>query len=224
MRHRNLPKGEGAGSGPAGRISKMRKLVTALIRHERIEGKIAYLDEARGYVELLVQHAHRNGDQHAATMELMDYWILEKDLIPKVFSVLVPRYKYSPAAVTQLHHLGVKYPGEDHRLVVLELKGNPWPPIKTNQRDVSGNLVNVLLDAARKDYRRQKYAEIAGTMTDKTSGSGNGGDKTSDREHASDKTGKNSNSSDVQSAVNAVLNFETASNHNPKSSPGSVTT
>ena len=51
FRQRNLPSAEGTGSGPAGRISKMRKLVTALIRHERIEGKHPYLDEARGYAE-----------------------------------------------------------------------------------------------------------------------------------------------------------------------------
>jgi len=29
----------------------MRKLVTALIRHERIEGQYQWVDEARGYAE-----------------------------------------------------------------------------------------------------------------------------------------------------------------------------
>jgi len=52
-RQRNLPKAEGLGSGPQGRINKMRKLVTALIRHERIEGYSHYLDESRGYAELV---------------------------------------------------------------------------------------------------------------------------------------------------------------------------
>lgn len=50
-RHRNLPKSEGLGSGPQGRINRMRKLVTALYRHERIEGPQHYLDESRGYAE-----------------------------------------------------------------------------------------------------------------------------------------------------------------------------
>ena len=65
MTRRNLPKAEGRlenghGSGPAGRISKMRKLVTALLRHERIEGKHAYIDEARGYAERVIyQHIRR---------------------------------------------------------------------------------------------------------------------------------------------------------------------
>lgn len=48
---RNLPKAEGRGSGPQGRINKIRKLVTALVRHERIEGYYEYLDESRGYAE-----------------------------------------------------------------------------------------------------------------------------------------------------------------------------
>ena len=56
MTKRNLPKAEGRGPdgkghGPTGRINKMRKLVTGLLRHERIEGKHPYLDEARGYAE-----------------------------------------------------------------------------------------------------------------------------------------------------------------------------
>ena len=53
---RRLPKAEGLGSGPQGRISKMRKLVTALVRHERIEGKYQWLDEARGYAERVHKH------------------------------------------------------------------------------------------------------------------------------------------------------------------------
>ena len=51
MRPRKLSSAEGKGSGPQGRINRMRKLVTALVRYERIEGKQPYLDEARGYAE-----------------------------------------------------------------------------------------------------------------------------------------------------------------------------
>jgi len=50
-RPRKLSKAEGHGSGPQGRINKMRKLVTALVRHERIEGMSVHLDESRGYAE-----------------------------------------------------------------------------------------------------------------------------------------------------------------------------
>ena len=43
----------GHGFGPKGRIEKLRQIVTSLIRHERLEGSFGYLDETRGYVELV---------------------------------------------------------------------------------------------------------------------------------------------------------------------------
>ena len=46
----------GHGLGPKGRIEAIKKIVTELIRHERLEGKQSILDESRGYVEL-VRHS-----------------------------------------------------------------------------------------------------------------------------------------------------------------------
>lgn len=37
--------------GPPGRLNKLRKTVTALIKHERIELNTERADEARGYAE-----------------------------------------------------------------------------------------------------------------------------------------------------------------------------
>lgn len=37
--------------GPEGRLHKLRKTVTAIIKHERIELNFNRADEARGYVE-----------------------------------------------------------------------------------------------------------------------------------------------------------------------------
>ena len=48
-----MPKAEGTGSGPQGRINKLRRIVTDLFRYERVEDKSFYLDEARGYAELV---------------------------------------------------------------------------------------------------------------------------------------------------------------------------
>ena len=41
----------GRGSGPAEREKRLQMLVTALIRHERVEGNAARLDETRQYAE-----------------------------------------------------------------------------------------------------------------------------------------------------------------------------
>ena len=49
-KYRKLAKSAPVG-GLQARIDKMRKLVTALIRHERLEGKYAYMHETRGYAE-----------------------------------------------------------------------------------------------------------------------------------------------------------------------------
>ena len=47
----------------------------------------------------------------------------EKDLIHKLFKVLVPRYQSLPAAVTSIHRISGTYPGGGQPLGVLELKG-----------------------------------------------------------------------------------------------------
>ena len=51
VRPRKMSGLEGLGSGPEGRLKRLRKHVTALVRHERIETTYAQCDEARGYAE-----------------------------------------------------------------------------------------------------------------------------------------------------------------------------
>ena len=87
-------------------------------------------------------------------MEMADYWILEKDLVPKLFQVLVPRYADQIGPYTLVHKLPVEYPGRGTKRICMELKGNPLPPIRTPDSywDFSGSLSNVLLAALKKDY------------------------------------------------------------------------
>ncbi|XP_039966903.1 39S ribosomal protein L17, mitochondrial [Bactrocera neohumeralis] len=155
--HRNLRNPD----GPEGRLLKLRKTVTALVKHERIELYYNRADEARGYAELLISNAIRYGDRHKATMELADYWLLEKQLVHKLFKVLVPRLENCNFSYTRMYKAPRDYPGMYYRKSVLELRGNPYPsllPDYTNNRNL---IHNVLLDEARKDYRREKLAELA---------------------------------------------------------------
>lgn len=152
-RHRNLSKAEGLGSGPQGRINRMRRMVSDLIRDERIEGWQFYLDESRGYAERLIQEAMKYGDNHQPTMDMVDYWLLEKDLIPKLYKVLCPRYSNWETSFTRMYRLPTEYPGDGKPRAVLELKGNPYPPVVTNHYDNSKTLLNMLLDGARKEYK-----------------------------------------------------------------------
>ncbi|KAH8349943.1 hypothetical protein KR084_010004 [Drosophila pseudotakahashii] len=168
--------------GPEGRLLKLRKTVTALVKHERIELFYNRADEARGYAELvrsrnwpvelrrkfnytfllpqLISNAIRHGDRHTATMELADYWLLEKQLVHKLFKVLVPRYENYNVSYTRMYKAPRDYPGIYYRQSVLELRGNPYPSLVADHSQNRNLLHNVLLDEARKEFRRQKLSEL----------------------------------------------------------------
>ncbi|XP_058058868.1 large ribosomal subunit protein bL17m [Anopheles bellator] len=156
-RHRNLKNPR----GPEGRLDKLRKTVTALVKHERIELNYQRADEARGYAERLISDAIRHGDCHKPTMEMADFWLLEKQLVHKLFKVLAPRFEEYKVSATRMYKAPKEYPGWYRKRAVLELRGNPYPPLLPNQSNNRFLLHNVLMDEARKDYRKEKYAEIA---------------------------------------------------------------
>ena len=176
-RHRNLRNID----GPEGRLLKLRKTVTALVQHERIELFYNRADEARGYAERvslpnnteksmfnfnqmflkLISDAIRYGDCHKTTMEMADFWLLEKQLVHKLFKVLVPRFQNYDVSFTRMYRAPREYPGIFYKNAVLELRGNPYPSLVSDQSKNRNLIHNVLLDEARKDYRKQKYAEIA---------------------------------------------------------------
>ncbi|XP_030767703.1 39S ribosomal protein L17, mitochondrial-like [Sitophilus oryzae] len=115
--------------GPEGRLDKLRKTVTALIKHERLELNYPRADEARMYAERLISDAIRYGDTHRTTMEMADYWLVEKQLVHKLFKVLAPRYENYNISYTRLLRAPRPYPGPEDEKAVLELRGNPYPPL-----------------------------------------------------------------------------------------------
>ena len=56
------------------------------------------------------------------------------------------------------------YPGYAYKRAVLELKGNVYPAIEQSNPYQYNLLHNILLDAARKEYRMEKYKEIAANL------------------------------------------------------------
>ncbi|KAL4711070.1 hypothetical protein ACJJTC_009441 [Scirpophaga incertulas] len=147
--------------GPEGRLDKLRKTVTGLFKYERIELNRNRGDEARQYAERLISEAIQHGDCHKATMDAANFWLLEKELIHKLFKVLAPRFADYNTAYTRL--INAPRPGYSRvpDKVVLELRGNPYPSLVNKQSNNRLLLHNVLLDAAKHDYRQSKYAEIA---------------------------------------------------------------
>lgn len=94
--------------------------------------------------------------RHEGMMEMADYWILEKDLVPKLFKVIVPRFENQLGPYTLIHKLPVVYPGPGKKRIVMELKNNQLPPIKSSNsnRDFTNSLTNVLIKSMRSDYKK----------------------------------------------------------------------
>ncbi|VDL92283.1 unnamed protein product [Schistocephalus solidus] len=152
-----LRRGEGLGGALAGRLSYLRRCVTALVDQERIELPWPAATETRQYCERLIQEALRTelvtGDlsnisdleelfsprwEHipelSAFLELSAFWLQRPDLITKMLKILVPRYRFYNRPFTQLYRLQrPPYPDRFAYIAqgfgVLELHGNPWPPI-----------------------------------------------------------------------------------------------
>lgn len=158
---RNTKRNFGNPNGPEGRLIKMRRTVTELVKNERIELYYHRGDEARGYAERLISEAIKYGDRHRPTMELASYWLEEKQLVHKLFKVLVPRFKDSQVSYTKMHKAPNTYPGPFSERVVLELRGNPFPPLENKPVSTRNWIHNILLEEARRDYSQRKAEEMA---------------------------------------------------------------
>lgn len=88
-------------------------------------------------------------------MEMADYWILEKDLVPKLFQVIVPRYENKLGPYTQVYKLPNEYPGKVAKKICMELKDNALPPIQAALQNTNqdNSLTNILIGAYKKDYK-----------------------------------------------------------------------
>lgn len=100
-------------------------------------------------------------------MDMADHWLLEKQLVHKLFKVLAPRFVNFQVSYTRMYKAPREYPGPvtEYKRAILELRGNPYPPVKPDYSQNRGFIHNVLLDEAKKQYRQEKYAEIAAKLT-----------------------------------------------------------
>lgn len=99
-------------------------------------------------------------------METADFWLLEKQLVHKLFKVLVPRFQDYNVSYTRMLKAPKPYPGKYYDRALLELRGNPYPPLTPDNSQNRNLIHNVLLDEAKKAYRAEKYAQIAAKIDD----------------------------------------------------------
>lgn len=102
-------------------------------------------------------------------MEMANYYILEKQYVHKLFKVLVPRFENCPVSYTRMYRAAKPYPGENRAKAVMELRGHPFPSLIPDTFKNRNLIQNVLLDEAKKEYRRAKYAEMAEKVAPLTS-------------------------------------------------------
>lgn len=142
------------------RLDILKTLVNGLIRHERIETTFAKAHETQKYMERLIKIA-RYGEEDDYCKDMMDFWAEDADTKKKVYDVLLPRFDGHAANFTRLAVMPREKRADNNsinRYAVLELKGNPLPPLPTRVKNPN-TLQNVLLEAARKDWDRQSAAK-----------------------------------------------------------------
>ncbi|KAA0703293.1 39S ribosomal protein L17, mitochondrial [Triplophysa tibetana] len=139
------------GLGPESRINILRNILTGLVRHERIETTKARADEFLNFSLLLKQFKHTI--RKNATLSLTSFTspIQEKDLIPKLFKVLAPRFE-NQTSYTCMARIPNRENLDRAHMAVLEYKGNPFPPLYPVKRVSELNILNQLL----KGYREEK--------------------------------------------------------------------
>ncbi|XP_073703753.1 large ribosomal subunit protein bL17m [Garra rufa] len=144
------------GLGPESRINMLRNILTGLVRHERIETTRARADEVRFYAEKLIDYA-KKGDTNEKSMKMADFWLTEKDLIPKLFKVLAERFENQKGGYTRMARIPNRENLDRAHMAVLEYKGNPFPPLYPVKRVSELNLLNQLLKA----YREEKAQMVS---------------------------------------------------------------
>jgi len=147
------------GLGPKSRIDMLRNMLTGLVRYERIETTYARADELQTYAEKIIDYAKR-GDTDEKAMKMADFWLTEKDLVPKLFKVLAPRFETHQGDYTRLARIPNRENLDRAHMAVIEYKGNPFPPLFPAKKQNEMTLINQLL----KGYREER-AQQAATVT-----------------------------------------------------------
>ncbi|XP_064155308.1 LOW QUALITY PROTEIN: 39S ribosomal protein L17, mitochondrial [Anguilla rostrata] len=142
------------GLGPKSRIDMLRNILTGLVRHERIETTRGRADEVRFYAEKLIDYA-KKGVTDEKAMKMATFWLTEKDLVPKLFEVLAPRFENQQKGYTRMARIPNRTNLDRAAMAVLEYKGNPYPALLP-KRDSDLTLLNQLLKGYREEREQQR--------------------------------------------------------------------
>jgi len=156
-------------------MSTIQEKVTRLIKWERVEMSLSVGNEIRQYLERVIHTAAVYGPKDPEAMKLADYYINDKHLIHKLFQVIVPRYDVNVLAMGNYSRLyrvkprgdGIN-PRQTQERCVLELVGNPFPPLEpATTKPHKNNLLNVLLRRLKNRFEERQTHEVNSIAPDK---------------------------------------------------------
>ncbi|CAI2305648.1 unnamed protein product [Caenorhabditis sp. 36 PRJEB53466] len=145
------------------RLEVLRRIVTRTVREERVELKWNRAVEARPYLERLIQLGVERGPLDEYTAEMMEWWLPEKDLITKMHEVIVPRFTDHVSPFTSLFRLppqrlqqfiqNKREVWKRYEIGVLEIDGNPFPPVQAESPEQSDSILDILLTDALRNHQ-----------------------------------------------------------------------
>nr|AAG38872.1 brain Na++/Ca++ exchanger-associated protein [Rattus norvegicus] len=119
----------------------------------------------RGYAEKLIDYG-KLGDTNERAMRIADFWLTEKDLIPKLFKVLAPRFpKGQNCNYTRMLQIPNRKEQDRAKMAVIEYKGNCLPPLPLPHRDSNLTLLNQLLLGLQQDLHHNQKASLHSSHT-----------------------------------------------------------
>ncbi|MBZ3876881.1 39S ribosomal protein L17, mitochondrial [Sciurus carolinensis] len=118
----------------------------------------------RGYAEKLI-HYGKLGDTNERAMRMADFWLTEKDLNPKLFQVLAPRFQDQNGGYTRMLRIPKSREQDRAKMAVIEYKGNCLPPLPLPHRDSNLTLLNQLLQGLQQDLHQNQKADFSSSHT-----------------------------------------------------------
>ncbi|EDO32208.1 predicted protein, partial [Nematostella vectensis] len=106
-----------------------KNLITALVQHERIETTLTRCQDLARVTERMIDLA-KQGDEETVNSWLMvsGYFLVNKDLVPKVFAELLPRYEGITKGYTQVYRIPPRKT-DSAQMGIVELVGNDLPQL-----------------------------------------------------------------------------------------------
>ncbi|KAK1232711.1 54S ribosomal protein L8, mitochondrial [Marasmius sp. AFHP31] len=168
----------------AHRMLMLRNLVTSLFEHEQIQTTLPKARETARLAEkkLKIITLGKKGDR--AAQAKASSFLLNPDLLPKLFGTFSKRYSERPGGYTRIHKFGNR-PGDNAPNAILELVDNPrdlrfemtsraigWELLKDRLRkDTPASIIQTGIHSAPEviaTERRLEFGEAGGRLRPKT--------------------------------------------------------